>query len=71
MRDRTSDAHTKVIPAGPGEVRHHKDEDKSNNSPLNLEVKDRRAHTADHNRTRTLGKLRKALTMPRRGEKLY
>lgn len=61
----------KVLAAGPGQVRHHKDEDKANNAPDNLEVKDRGAHTADHNRSRGLGKLRKALTMHKRGEKLY
>jgi len=71
VRDRKSDAHAKVLDVAPGEVRHHKDEDKSNNAPDNLEAKDRGDHTADHNRTRTLGKLRKALTMHKRGEKLY
>lgn len=71
MRDRPSDAHTKVKAAGPGEILHHKDEDKTNNASSNLEVKDRGEHTADHNRARKLSKLRKALTMHQRGEKLY
>jgi hypothetical protein len=61
----------KVVPAGPGQVRHHRDENKDNNAPDNLEVKDRGAHTADHNRMRGLSKLRKALSMHTRGEKLY
>lgn len=70
-RDRKSDAHTKVVPAGPGMVRHHTDENKQNNDPANLEVLDRGAHTAAHNKARGLSKLRKALTMHTRGEKLY
>lgn len=71
MRDRKSDAHMKVVPAGPGKVRHHRDEDKTNNTPANLEVIDRGAHTVHHNKTRGLGKLRKALTMHKRGERIY
>lgn len=71
MRDRKSDAHMKVVPAGPGMVRHHKDENKANNAKDNLEVIPRGKHTAEHNKTRGLGRLRKALTMPDRGEKLY
>lgn len=71
MRDRKSDVHTKVLTVKPNEVRHHKDENKANNSPGNLEAKDRGAHTAEHNKTRGLGRLRKALTMHTRGEKLY
>lgn len=60
-----------VVPAGPGMIRHHKDEDKTNNAPDNLEVESRSAHTTRHNKTRSLGRLRKALTMHKRGEKLY
>lgn len=73
MRDRKSDAHMKVVPAGPGMVRHHKDENKENNVATNLEVKTRSQHTTDHNKERAtgLGKLRKALSMPARKEKLY
>jgi hypothetical protein len=58
----------RVIPAGPGMIRHHKDEDKTNNAPTNLEVQPRGAHTAAHNRARGLSKLRKAL---RQEGKLY
>lgn len=36
----------------PHEVSHHKDENKSNNSPDNLELMERGAHTALHNRLR-------------------
>ncbi len=71
MRDRRSDAHTRVVPAGPGMVRDHLDEDKSNNAASNLKVMPRGEHTTKHNKTRELGKLRKALTMHKRGEKLY
>lgn len=71
MRDRKSDAHMKVVKAGPGMVRHHQDENKENNAPENLTVETRSAHTTRHNRTRSLGKLRKALTMVGRKEKLY
>lgn len=71
MRDRASDAHMKVKPAGPGMVRHHENEDKTDNRAENLTVEPRSAHTARHNRTRGLGRLRNALTMDKRGEKLY
>lgn len=71
MRDRKSDAHMQVVPAGPGMVRHHRNEDKGDNRPENLEVKPRAEHTADHNRARSLSRLRKSLTMHTRGEKLY
>jgi hypothetical protein len=52
-------------------IRHHKDEVKENNTPGNLDVMSRGAHTTLHNKTRELGKLRKALSMPQRKEKLY
>ena len=71
MRDRPSDAHVKVVPAGPGMIRHHKNEDKSLNTADNLDVMTRSAHTTLHNKTRELGKLRKALTMANRKERLY
>jgi hypothetical protein len=71
MRDRKSDAHTKVLTVKPNEIRHHRDEDKSNNTPENLTPMTRGAHTRLHNQTRKLGRLRKALTMQKRGEKLY
>ena len=71
MRDRKSDAHMK-IPVQPGNVRHHKDENKDNNAPANLEEKSRSQHTRDHNRTPSVvKKLQKALNMPARKEKLY
>ena len=71
MRDRKSDAHTKVIPAGPGMIRHHKDEDKANNTPGNLVAVPRGAHTAEHNRSRGLSKLRAALRSFKEGKKVY
>lgn len=71
MRDRKSDAHTAVIPVAPGGVRHHANEDKADNRKENLEPMTRAEHTAHHNRTRSLGKLRKALSMPARKERLY
>lgn len=70
-RDRRTDHHTRNLPIKSGEVRHHLDEDKSNNAPSNLRVETRSAHTTRHNKTRRLGKLRKALTMHKRGERLY
>ena len=70
-RDRRSDAHTKVIPAGLGMVRHHKDENKANNAPGNLVAVPRGAHTAEHNRARGLSKLRAALRMVQEKRKLY
>ena len=76
-RDRKSDADRTLTERrlgrklGPNEIVHHGDEDKSNNTPGNLSVEGRAAHTRRHNKTRTLGKLRKALTMANRKEKLY
>lgn len=77
MRDRKSDAHRKIAEQkvgrklGPNEVVDHLDEDKDNNAPLNLDVKGRGKHTAAHNRTRPLSKLRASLRMVNRGQKLY
>jgi HNH endonuclease len=71
MRDRPNDQHTKNLPVGPDEIRHHANEDKTDNSPTNLQVMKRADHTALHNRTRVLGRLRKALSMPARKEKIY
>lgn len=78
MRDRKNDTTHRQIAsraAGrkltPNEVAHHLDEDKSNNASSNLLVESRSAHTKRHNRTRSLGRLRKALTMAKRGERLY
>jgi hypothetical protein len=52
-------------------IRYHKNEDKSLNTADNLDVMTRGARTTLHNKTRELGKLRKALTMANRKEKLY
>ncbi len=78
MRDRKSDsAHRRVAEAKlgrkllPSEVVHHEDEAKVNNSPANLTVEGRGAHTARHNQGRGLSKLRKALRDIRDGKKLY
>ncbi len=77
MRDRKTDEHRTVASRragrklGPDEVVDHVDEDKTNNQPHNLRPMPRGAHTTHHNKTRSLGRLRKALTMHKRGEKLY
>jgi hypothetical protein len=79
MRDRKSDSHRTVAAraAGrklqPGEDVHHKDGNKANNATENLEPMEHGTHSAHTNRTRhtPLAKLRKALTMHQRGEKLY
>lgn len=77
MRDRKSDAHRKIAEQkvgrklGPNEVVDHRDEDKANNAPGNLDVKVRGAHTAQHNKSRGLSKLRASLRMHREGKKLY
>lgn len=77
MRDRRTDTHRKVAAAKAGrklsmnEIVHHRDEDKANNSPTNLEVQPRADHTTAHNRQRPLSQLRKALRMTKEGRKLY
>lgn len=79
MRDRKTDAHRKAAERKlgrrlkPGEDVHHKDENKANNAEDNLEPLSHGAHAAVTNRSRATGlhKLRKALTMHERGEKLY
>ena len=74
MRDRRTDHHRIVgravagRPLGPDEIVHHRDENKANNRPENVEIVPRARHTSDHNRQRPLSKLRKAL---RGEEKLY
>lgn len=55
----------------PHEVVHHRNEDKTDGSPANLEVATRAKHTSDHNRARPLSRLRKALRMVRERRKLY
>lgn len=80
MRDRKDDStHRRVVETKLGrkltksEVAHHRDDDKSNNAPANLEAKDRGRHSADHGTTgaRATSRLRKSLSMVKRGEKLY
>ena len=78
MRDRKSDTtHRSAAERklgrklGANEVVDHLDEDKSNNSPANLDPKPRGAHTAQHNRARGLSKLRASLRMHKEGRKLY
>ena len=78
MRDRKSDtAHRRVVarklgrPLAPNEVVHHVNEDKADNSPINLVVTSRSVHSAGHNRTRSLSKLRASLRMERERKRLY
>jgi len=75
MRDRPSDQHRVLTEQrlgrklGPNELVDHANEDKTDNSPTNLNVQARGAHTAHHNKTRGLGRLRKALRITRGTEK--
>jgi hypothetical protein len=77
MRDRPNDQHRQIAEAkigrklGPNEVVDHADEDKTNNAPSNLEVEQRGAHTAAHNRARGLSRLRASLRMVKEGKKVY
>jgi hypothetical protein len=77
MRDRPSDTHRTLTEArlkrklGPDEIVHHENEAKDDNSAANLTVVPRGAHTASHNRTRGLSKLRASLAMQKNGRKLY
>lgn len=78
MRDRRDDhTHRQRAEAKLGrklkktEVVHHKNEDKSDNSDVNLQVDDRGKHTADHNKNRGLSALRASLRMTKEGRKLY
>jgi hypothetical protein len=72
MRDRKSDAHRKIANARPGEDVHHTDSNKENNAPGNLE---KLSHSAHSKKTagepRVLRRLKRALTMPARKERLY
>ena len=77
-RDRSSDtAHRRVAEAKlgrklrPDEVVDHLNEDKADNTPINLNVKRRSVHTSEHNRTRGLSKLRASLRMATEGKRLY
>ena len=72
MRDRKSDTHRKVANAQPGEDVHHVDGNKDNNAPINLEKKSHRAHSKQTaSEPRVIRRLKRALTMPARKEKLY
>ena len=78
MRDRPSDtAHRYAAEAKlgrklrPDEVVDHLNEDKADNTPINLVVKARNVHTSEHNRRRPLSKLRAALRMEREQKQLY
>lgn len=77
MRDRPNENHRRVAeakvgrPLGRDEIAHHVDEDKANNSDANITIEPRGAHTAAHNRTRHVSRLRKSLRMVREGKKLY
>ena len=71
MRDRKSDAHRKVHPAPPGHDVHHKDGNKENNDPMNLEDKPHAEHSKQTGREHHLRKLQRALSMPARKERLY
>lgn len=78
MRDRRDDhTHRRVAEAKlgrklqPHEVVDHVNEDKTDNRSINLDVKSRKAHTSDHNRTRQLSKLRATLRMVKDGKRLY
>jgi hypothetical protein len=53
----------------PNEVADHANEDKADNSPANLSAEDRAAHTARHNASRGLSKLRRALRLTQGKEK--
>lgn len=75
MRDRPSqsDAHRTFVGRrlGPTEVVHHRNEDKADASPANLEGQDRGEHTRHHNRERSLSQLRRVLRMTKERRKLY
>ena len=78
MRDRKSDtAHRRAAEAKlgrtlrPDEVVDHLNEDKADNTRINLDVKSRSVHSAGHNRTRGLSKLRASLRMIKERKRLY
>lgn len=69
MRDRPTDTHRRIAERklgrklGPNEIVHHGDENKENNDDSNLTVEARGKHTAHHNRTRRVSKLRESLRL--------
>ena len=72
MRDRKSDKHRKIHPAPPGHDVHHKDGHKDNNDPMNLNDKPHAAHSKETaGEGKVLRRLKRALTMPARKERLY
>lgn len=73
MRDRPSDIHRSISQPGPGEVVHHRDEDKSNNSKANLENMSASKHNAITAKSRgsKLSRLRQSLRMHSERKKLY
>ena len=78
MRDRPNDRlHRRIAEAKigrklkPTEVVDHLNEDKTDQSPANLAVKRRGPHTAQHNQTRGLSKLRSSLRMVHEKRKAY
>ena len=79
MRDRPNEKHRTALETKlgrklkPGEVADHVDMDKDNNAPANLRPMERGEHSSRHSdpAAKVQAKLKKALTMTRRGEKLY
>ena len=77
MRDRPSDTHRRVAAKTAGGALpkgvdvHHKDDNKANNAGANLEVMPHGAHSSHTSKSAGLRKLRHALSMEARKEKLY
>jgi HNH endonuclease len=78
MRDRKDDQTHRTVaaaklgrPLAANEVVDHRNENKTDNSPANVQAMDRGAHTAQHNANRGLSKLRTALRMVKEGKKSY
>ena len=73
MRDRPNDLHRSIAGAQPGEVVHHKDENKANNMKSNLEAMPAAKHNAITAKSRglKLSRLRASLRMHSERKKLY
>lgn len=79
MRDRRTDEHHAILESKlgrklrPDEVADHVNMDKTDNRKANLRPETRSEHSKRHGtrESRTTGRIVKALTMSRRGEKLY